>query len=82
MLASVRQNVDKLKAIHKKKLGGVWLSTKLDLYTIQNILVHNYWFKDLSVGFRVKRMKIKAENIDQLKSYFNYPQNLSTYPHP
>jgi hypothetical protein len=51
LLTSVRQNVDKVKAIHKKLFDDQSLSTKPDLFTIQNKLMHN---------FRVKSLELKV----------------------
>jgi hypothetical protein len=51
LLTSVRQNVDKVKAIHKKIFEIKKLSTKQDLFTIQNKLMHN---------FRVKSLQLKV----------------------
>jgi hypothetical protein len=51
LLTSVRQNVDKVKAIHKKIFKIKKLSTKQDLFTIPNKLMHN---------FRVKSLQLKV----------------------
>jgi len=42
MLASVRQNVDKVRAIHKKIFDLKFLSTNPNLFTIETKLVHNF----------------------------------------
>jgi hypothetical protein len=49
LLTSVRQNVDKVKAIHKKLFDAQTLSTKLYLFTIQNKLMHNFRVKSLEL---------------------------------